>query len=255
LKNSISQKKISKIFGFNKDREGLIKRYLNEKDNWKNHLQNSKKYILKSAENKKKGNAVILGSGWWLDLPYKELSEMFSELFFIDITHPVQIIHKAKKYPNINLITADISCTLNTIYKINKDKLRNTNLFNDNNLGILENISPDFVVSLNILNQLSFFPKKYMKEKRLFSEKEIEQKTKEIEQNHIKNLPENKSCLITDFYQYEYNNKNVLLKETRRLKTELPENNSREEWIWDFDLKGNFINNRKIRFKVAALQV
>ncbi len=259
MAKKISQKKLSKVFGLNKDREGLITRYLNEKKNWESHIQNTKQYILKATENKKKGLCVILGSGWWLDLPYQELSAIFKNLIFIDISHPNQIIHKAKKFKNIELIKADVSGAFMPVYKYFKGKGgfpdNNEFLPENNTFGLPDNLKPDFVVSLNILNQLSFFPKKFLSSNKLVKEDKINHIVKKIEEHHINNLPLNKSCLITDYLQYEYDNENKLLQEMKRLVADLPVNSSRKEWIWDFDLSGNFINNRKVRFKCAALQV
>ena len=258
MAKDFSQKKLSKIFGLNKDREGLITRYFNEQKNWESHIQQTKQFILKAAENKKKGLGVILGSGWWLDLPYHELSSIFERLIFIDITHPNQIIHKAKKFPNIELVEADISGALLPLYEMFKQKKQDldiTKLNIENKLGIPNDIQADFVVSLNLLNQLSFFSKNYLNKKKLVSNDKINEIVKLIEQTHINNLPINKSCLITDYYQYEYDQEGILLNESKRLSVELPINSSREEWVWDFDLSGNFINNRKVKFKCAALQV
>lgn len=252
----ITTKKLSKLFGLNKDREGIITRYLSEKDNWKSHLENSKKYILDSAQNKKKDVAVILGTGWWLDIPYIELSRMFKTLYFIDISHPNQIKHKAKQFSNIELITADISGTFTSLHKIKKGT-DNLNSFkvDVNNFGLPNNIEPDFIASINLLNQLSYFPKNYLQKHELVSEDEVEDIVKKIEHAHINNLPKDKSCIIADFHQYEYDFDNNLKNETIRTLVELPHNSSRKEWIWDFDLSGNFINNRKVKFKVCALQV
>ena len=253
----LTEKKLSKLFGLNKDREGIITRYLTEKNNWDTHLINTKEFILSSAKNKKKGTAVILGSGWWLDLPYKELSKMFNKLILVDISHPNQIIHKAKKFKNIELVTADISGTFKSLYEINKNSKKSINNFSVeiNNFGLPKDFGPDFVVSLNLLNQLSYFPKTFLEKNELISEKDINNIVKQIELAHINSLPKNKSCVIADFYQYEYDFNDVLQKETIRALAELPKNASRKEWIWDFDLSGNFINNRKVKFKVAALQV
>ncbi len=259
MSSTISYKKLAKLFGLQKDREGLILRYLNERDNWESHLQNTKSFILRSAKNKQKGTAVILGSGWWLDIPYEELAEMFNKLILVDISHPNQIKHKAKKYNNIELITADISGTLKSIYEIKRGG--NTILAPDdfivetNNFGFGKKNEADFVVSLNILNQLSFFAKKYLIGNDIFSENEANIIAEMIEQKHIESLPKNKSCLIVDYLQFDYDNDNNLLSESNRLKIDLPKDKIKKEWIWDFDMLGNFIKNRIVKFKVAALQV
>jgi len=259
FRRDLSEKKLSKLFGLNKDREGIITRYLNEKENWEVHIKNTKEFILKSAETKNKGTAVILGSGWWLDLPFEELSKLFKNLYFVDISHPNQIKHKSKQFLNIELITADISGTFKSIYKISKKKnseITPSNFkININNFGLPKDLKIDFLVSLNLLNQLSYFPKNYLLRNELVSENDAKKIVKEIEQKHIFSLLKNKSCIIADFFQYEYDFNDVLQKETIRTLAEFPKNVSIKEWIWDFDLSGNFIKNRKVKFKVAALQV
>ena len=95
-KNTKTATGILKKFGYKKDREGLITRYLREAENWKLHTENSKKFIIESAKTKKKELCVVAGSGWWLDIPVNELSKMFKKVIMIDITHPTQIIKKSK---------------------------------------------------------------------------------------------------------------------------------------------------------------
>ena len=250
-------KKLSRKFGFNKDREGLITRYLNEPENWKYHIDNTKKYIISSAKNKNKECCIILGSGWWLDIPIDELHERFNELIFIDISHPNQIKKKAEKYPKVKLITADISGVLGVIQEKQLYKTGNLPAEIDNafNFDLIKKNKPDFVVSLNILSQIAFFPIKYLQNKKNIFGTEADKLGEYIEKKHLEILPKDKSCIITDYYQYEYDFKDNLLSEQKRLKTELLHNATLKEWIWDFDMSGNCISGRKVKFKVAALQV
>ena len=255
MKNNL--KKISRVFGFNKDREGLITRYLNEAENWKSHIDHTKDYILNSARNKKKECCIILGSGWWLDLPVKELHEIFNKLIFIDISHSNQIKLKAKKYPKVELVTADISGVLDALTK--KEFYKTKDLLFEikkvNSFNLIEKREADFVVSLNMLSQVSYFPIKYIQNKKKIFGIEAEKLAEFIEKKHIDILPKNKSCIITDYYQYEYDSGNNLLSEQKRLNIKLPYNSTLKEWEWDFDMSGNYINKRKVKFKVAALQV
>ncbi len=153
-------KKLSRKFGFNKDREGLITRYLNEQGNWKSHIDNTKKYIISSAKNKNKECCMILGSGWWLDIPIDELHEIFNELIFIDISHPNQIKKKAEKYPKVKLLTADISGVLGVMQEKQLYKTDNllTEIDNAFSFDLIKKKNLDFIVSFNILIQIAFFP-------------------------------------------------------------------------------------------------
>lgn len=246
-------KKIRRRFGFNKDKEGLITRYLQEKEHWQTHIDNTKRFILEKAETKKKDLCVVLGSGWLLDIPVIELSDMFRKVILTDISHPAQILHKYRKYNNIEFTVSDITGILSLISKRN---------YNSKELSELESLlipnkfdtEADYVISANILSQLSFFPKAHLKKTDFDNEEEINDFVKKIEKSHIDNLPKNKSCLITEYYQYIYDMNDNVLSEGNRLSIELPKK-IEDEWLWDFDLSGNYKINKKLRFKVAALQV
>lgn len=51
------------------DQQGIINRYLREKDVWNEHLENSKSFITGCLKKRMARNILILGSGWLLDLP------------------------------------------------------------------------------------------------------------------------------------------------------------------------------------------
>ncbi len=252
----IEKKKKYKKFGFQKDREGLITRYLIERHHWETHLNLTKEFIIEESDNKIKGICLILGSGWWLDIPVEELHDMFDLLLFVDISHPPQIRKKTLNYSKIVLVEFDVSGILDKL--INCPNLLNFNYYeaieNHPLLKFINNINPDFVVSLNILSQLSFFPREYVKRKTNNAES-AGKISKIIESDHLNVLPKDKSCLITDYYQYEYNRNDVILSESERIAIKLPNSGIKKEWIWDFDLTGNYINDKKVRFKVAALQI
>ena len=247
---------IARKFGFNKDREGLITRFLNEKAHWASHIKNTKEFITESSQNKSPGICMVLGSGWWLDIPVEELHSKFELLIFVDVTHPTQIIKKAETFRKIVLVTMDLTGVLQAIAECKNfdDEEFFRQLNNDKVFGFIDRIKPDFIVSSNILSQLSFFPKRFVagRTHRPGIPELLEQS---IEENHLKLLIPNKSCLITDYHQIEYGQTGDVTNESARIKVRLPGEIIKKEWIWDFDLDGNYINNRKVRFKVAALQV
>ena len=76
------------------DQQGIIERYLKEAESWASHLENTKRAIIESAENKKKDNCAILGSGWLLDVPIEYLCQHFKKVYLFDVVHPTQIKHK-----------------------------------------------------------------------------------------------------------------------------------------------------------------
>jgi hypothetical protein len=249
-------KKIVRKFKFQKDREGVMTRFLIEKTHWASHIKHTKDFILEASFSKGKGICMILGSGWWLDIPVDELCLQYDLLIMVDITHPPQILQKIKKYPKIVTVEADITGILKPLSD-NKD-------FSDasfiDKLSVskmirwIENINPDFIVSSNIVTQLSYFPKHYVSQ-RTNNYSIINTLTQKIEGDHLNLLLTGKSCLITEYFQYVYNQKDELIDEAQRLSVELPLDRIKKEWIWDFDLKGNFISDKKVRFNVAALEL
>ncbi|NPA67821.1 MAG: hypothetical protein GXO50_04340 [Chlorobi bacterium] len=253
-------KKLKKIFGFAKDNRGIMSRFIDEGNSWNNHLQNTKKFILENIENKSAGLCTVLGSGWCLDVPLNELTDKFEKVILIDLVHPPQIKRKANKFSNLELLTYDISGVLEHIYNYKKKNMKryvmlseylNFNAFTEK----LVDLNPDCLVSVNILSQLAYFPLLFAEKNKLADSIERNVLKKRIEEAHINMLFPEKSVLITDYFETEYNLKGENIREKNRLSITLPKDKIKEEWIWDFDLSGNFHTGNPVRFKVAALQV
>jgi hypothetical protein len=249
-------RKIRRKFGFNKDRDGLITRYLGEQKNWQSHLENTKSYILNSVPPANKKLCLILGSGWLLDIPIDDLCRMFDKVILADISHPAQIKHKFLHHEKIEFVNTEITSVLGSILGRNhRSKPLSEIEFEGRPFGHELEFEPDFVISANILSQLSFFPKDYLQKVDIDTTEEIREFSRMIEQNHIARLPKERSCLIADHYQYVYDKKDKLVSEKSRILTDLPENETNKEWIWDFDLSGRYKVNKKVRFKVSAQRV
>lgn len=251
-------KKILRKFGFSNDREGIMTRYLKEQKNWDSHINNTKKFILKSAETKKKQTCAVIGSGWWLDVPVDELHDIFNEIILIDITHPAQIKHKAKKYPKLKLLEIDVVGIIEKIFNNTKQYKKgnlkfdiNELLNNDYNFG--HQTMPDFVVSVNILSQLAYFIKEYLLKNNLISSNEIIAVEKAIQQHHLSMMPKEKSCLVVDYYERFYDFFDSKLSENKRVSINLPKGNYQENWEWNFDLSGNYKTKKKVIFDVKGI--
>lgn len=254
--------KIQRKFKYKADQKGIAVRYLREKENWQPHLINSKNFILKSAKSKNKKVAVVLGSGWWLDVPAEELSKLFETIYLVDIIHPKEIVHKARKYPNIKFIETDITGQTENIfelvknYKKTKSKINLLDLQPQNtNFGLPENVKPDFIVSINLLNQLDILITSYLWNHNIYTEQEISKFQKKIQQNHINSLQENKTCLITDYKELNFDNKKNLTEEKQLVFVPFPKGKFEQEWTWKFDLTGNYNKNSQTIFKVKAIDL
>ena len=247
-----------KIMNFINDQKGIINRYFREEGAWNKHLQASKNFIIKASKDKEKNTVVILGSGWLLDVPLQELSEIFKKIYLVDIVHPKEIQHKIKKYGNqVQLIKADITGgAIDEIYnyvnhfkkKKEKKDLKNIK-FKD--LDFLKNA--DYIVSLNLLNQLDILIVDYLKQFNIYEEIEILNFRKRIQEHHLQILSKNKSCLITDFEELIYNKDGNLEKTNSLIFANLPKEKFIENWKWDFDKTQNYYHNKITILNVLAI--
>ena len=243
--------KIASINYYQRDQKGIINRYYAEHENWNNHLQNSKDYILNSLPNSNLDNIAILGSGWLLDVPVNRLLKQTKKLTLIDIHHPKEIVNKYKKNSQIVFLTIDLTNDLVKIAKSSKT-------FNDF-IKFQKNIKPSiifdnysFVVSLNLLNQLDILLCDLLKKRFNVKNDELISVRRSIQTNHLKILQKGRSCVITDYEEINYSNsvkdgvtKKLIFANMDILKIE-------KEWLWFFDTHKNYKKNYKTTFKVFA---
>ncbi|MDD2563286.1 MAG: hypothetical protein PHU27_03600 [Salinivirgaceae bacterium] len=242
-----------KNVGFIKDQKGILNRYRREKGNWESHLTKSKEYILQSAKGKGKTKMAILGSGWLLDVPINELVNSFNEIHLYDIFHPKGIVKKCSVFPNIKLIEEDVLSPLLTILYNNKDAKADDflNAIANHEYNNLNFHDYDFVVSLNLLNQLDIIPIDYLSERvTLPNEKWLELR-QFIQQKHLDSLPKNRSCIITDYQELHLNKGEEVIDTQELVFVPLPEKNS-EKWIWHFDNSRTYYNDKNVHFRVHA---
>jgi len=257
------KRRILRKFGFKLDQNGIINRYLRESENWDKHLKKSKDFILKTASAKSKNTAVILGSGWLLDVPVEELSDMFQHLILVDIVHPRQIEHKIKKFNNIELIEADVTGLIEPVYqhikKCKKQKGQCGKLTDIQplyrNFGVNTLEQANFIVSLNLLNQLDILICDYIKKHKFYSDDEILEFRKYIQSTHVQSLPKNKSSLISDYLELNLDDKDQVIKEKRLVHINLPDDSKAERWTWEFDTKKTYHSDCQTIFKVAAFEI
>jgi hypothetical protein len=250
-------KTILKKMGYYKDQKGILNRYMREAENWDTHLQKSRDFILDAAYGKQKNHAVILGSGWLLDIPLEELSNQFKKITLIDIIHPSQIKKKIEKYANVGLIEADL--TGGMVYSIYEavqvfKKKNEIPLIQPHKQDILNfDTKPDFYISANILTQLGGLIKEYLQKQKGFPEKEINELEKTIQENHISMMQQGKSCIVTEFEEEIYDEKDNLIGANPLLKVNLPEGKKEISWKWKFDTHMYYREDAKTFMNVKAI--
>jgi hypothetical protein len=250
------KKTTASVMGYINDQNGIIDRYYREQGGWKPHLENTKKYILETAKEKGNKSVAVLGSGWLLDVPVEELCKMFQKVFLYDIVHPREIKEKIKKYSNVFFVELDISGgavkgAFRVIREFNKNNIK-SNLSQIELSGFVPVEEHDFVVSVNILNQLDILAVDYLRKYNIYDDSELNEFRKRIQASHVDSLPKGKSCLISDVEELVYSGNQLELKKSL-VYTDIPAGINNVAWTWDFDRSGNYNKGKQTFFRVIAM--
>lgn len=232
---------------------GIYNRYLREKDGWDKHLANTKMLILDAVKQKQPRNICFLGSGYLLDVPVDELLANGFRLTFVDISHPTPILKKYSRNSSINFITEDLTGGL--LHNLSSERLRDIIFFKLANL--IERAQPftpdaDFVVSLNLLSQLSDIPLEFLRRKGKLTDWQSIELALAIQQKHINSLPKGKSLLVSDVMEEYYNDKGELMATRPTVFADLSGLNQVKEWVWEFDTGKTYLEDAVTKLRVVA---
>ena len=238
--------------GYLQDQTGIRRRYEREMGNWQQHIDNTQQYIIEAAGRvPQHRSAAVLGSGWLLDVPVDKLSQMFDNVYLVDIVHPEPVRLRARKLGNVHLVEADLTGGA-------VQQAVNSGSF-EQFVGNLQNIKSDtelskydFVVSVNLLNQLDIILCDYLADRFGCVGRELEPVRAMVQQRHIDSLPAAKSCLITDYQQIDTNEAGAVTNTRNLIYCNLPEGAEKKEWIWLFDTNQRYSIKNNTTFKVKA---
>ncbi|QQS52085.1 MAG: hypothetical protein IPM71_04965 [Bacteroidota bacterium] len=253
--NAFPAKRILRRMGLFHDQDGIMRRYIVEQENWKQHLDFCTHFIEQAVSRLSPARVAVLGSGWLLDVPLEFLSQHCKEVHLYDIRHPRPVAHKMKQYRNVELFEMDI--TGGMIEYIYSRVRTSGEIPNGNFPEIL--FSPvkqvDLIVSLNILNQLDCLIADYLKSRYSLKETALIELRKKIQQNHLNSLPADRSVLISDYEEQRYDRTGELKSTHPLLFVDFPEGNFSMEWGWKFDNHMTYHPNRITHLKVKAIQI
>jgi hypothetical protein len=251
-----SYKRILNRLGYYNYQHGFIFRHLNQETGWNSHLENCRNFILRSLEIHNPQKITVLGSGWLLELPLVEIMERVGKVCLVDIIHPPEVIEQAGKLPGVELITEDVSGGL-----IDEVWQKTSRFPFYNRLDSLEGLivpmykpqsDPGMVISLNIMSQLEILPVRYLSKRSKVNEEELTGFRKKIQDNHLNFLKKHNSVLISDVAEI-FTDRKGNVSEKKSVITELPEGIYKEEWTWDFDMKGSDYYDKRSVFKVEGI--
>ncbi len=243
---------------FISDQEGIMNRYLREKENWKAHLKNTREFIIDSFKNPSVKTIALLGSGWLLDVPLEKLSKRFEKILLVDIHHPPQIRKKVAQYRNVEVLETDITGGgIKFIWDIKtrlQEKIDAAYPLSFKPSALELSFEPDAFISLNILNQLDILLIDYLKEKNSrITEDDYHDFRKTIQDFHLDWISGKPGCLISDVEE-ENINKNGISTKHKLIHSDLPKHFRSKQWTWDFDLSGNYHRQLQTKMKVQAIE-
>jgi hypothetical protein len=242
--------------GYYNYQRGLIYHHLDEEGSWNTHLNSCRNFILKSLDYHKPSVVTVLGSGWLLDLPLKEIADRVSKINLVDIVHPPEVKSQVFELKNVVLMEEDISGGL--IAEV-WNKAGRRNFFNK--LQSLDEIKitgyqPQYetgmLISLNIFTQLESLPVELLRKKTIADEESFLRFRKAIQQNHLSFLKNHESVLISDLSEVITENSGRV-REINSVLVDLPEGKLKEEWTWYFDLRNSDYYRKKSVFRVKAI--
>jgi hypothetical protein len=241
------------------DQEGILEKYLEEHEGWKEHLQNSKEFIMECVIKHKPQSVVVMGSGWLLDVPFKELAAECKRVYLADIWHPRQIRMMVRDYPNCSLIYTDLTGgAVSWIYSMVKSYRKTGKKDSLKSFSFSKPELPDdetYLVSLNIINQLDIMLINWLNKFIKFPDEEINFFRKKIQENHLELLKPGHSCLICDQKEITLDRKNQVVSTKKPVYADLPKAIRKKEWKWYFDRGGVFGQSYKIEFNIIALEL
>lgn len=246
-------------FGYFANQNGILQRFLREQGNWEPHLSNSRKAILSEVDRVKPKTVAILGSGWLLDVPLKELIEQDIRVKLFDIAHPAKLVNKYRGIEAVEFIDFDL--TFGAVHEV-KSFLRKPSIFKYKLLiEYIKNISHqdafnyDLVVSINTLSQLHTpFVDAFENQKSL-SKYSLVELIEALQILHIESLPKGKGLLITELCEEILDSKSKLQSESPRVFANLTGCEKLNEWNWLFDTQSTYIDDFTVRKRVRAYRV
>lgn len=245
--------------GFKSDSRGIIDRFIQVNGAWEDHLQSTRNFILKVVGGKTIHNLAVLGSGWCLDLPLDELAAGAGKLQLYDLVHPNQLLHRIRKYSNVEAIRADITGgAVTRAYQAARLYRKKGEIATPDQICTCffqPEINPDYVISLNIYSQLGEIISDYLKSYLPYSQDQISGISSLLQQSHLLLLPPGRSCLITDIREHSYDPNGNEIQTNELIHHPLPAGERTETWKWDFDPQGGYRPDRKTVLDVVAIEL
>lgn len=235
---SLTYRRVLNRMGYYNYQRGLIYHHLDEEGSWNSHLGNCRAFILKAMELRKPSKVTVLGSGWLLDLPLKEMAETGAEICLVDIVHPPEVKEQVAGLGKVTLIEDDVSGGLiSEVWEKARRKFFKKRLGTPDSIDVSEYLpksDPGMVISLNILTQLENLPLEFLKKRSGGDDEAFLRFRQRVQEKHIGFLKKHLSVLITDIAEI-ISESSGRVSEIPSVVTDLPQAKLRDEWTWLLD--------------------
>lgn len=242
--------------GYYNYQQGLIFRHLNQEGGWDNHLRHCRNFILKALDFYNPAVVTVLGTGWLLDVPLKEMTERTELINLVDVVHPPEVRKQVADMKNVVLREDDVTGGLilkiwqKAGYRFIFNRLRS---IRDIEVPVYQpHFDTGMVISLNIMTQLESLPMEFLKKRSKGTEEDYLNFRQEIQNKHLYFLNNRESVLITDLSEVVTESSGSI-SEISSIVINLPEGKFREDWTWDFDHRRSDFYNKRSVFRVSAL--
>jgi len=244
--------------GFHKELVALAYRYDRQQAHWQPHLQQTRDVIAAAMDRcPAKRTALVLGAGGLLDVPLARLCEQFARVHLVDVVFLPGTRRAAKRFDNCNLITCDITGTLEPVFDLDSFAA----LPRPVDPAALSGIVPSLTLSVNMLSQLPLMPLDHLERRSNGQLNEDEPPLSrfchDVVAHHLawlKSLP-GQVCLISDerrfLYRYDASMAEQSVGEEDALfGNALPPGG--EQWMWDIAPPGEQEKHLGIRHLVRG---
>jgi len=244
----------------------LRARYGRNALSWQPHLENARRSVLTAAQRCRNcERAVILGAGLLLDVPLQELSGLFREVVLVDIVFLPEVRRKVKRYNNVRLVEHDVAGIAERLYQAVREKKARAWQKEGGKVCLPESVpglpvgagTAGLVVSLNILSQLAFVPKKYAANHLHDLDNELLntwcRSMVELHYEWLKTLAGD-VCLVSDFRYINKDRKGMIMEQGSTIEgIDLPVPDA--VWAWDIAPLGELSRSYSRELVVGAWQV
>jgi len=220
---------------------------------WKGHLQNTKDFVLHTAEScLSRRTCIVLGSGLLIDFPLDDMARRFEEIVLVDIVHLPSVRKQAKRWPHVRTVQWDITGVAAEIARCGRNTPAALPLSRPSIPGLDE--KTDLVISLNVLSQLTVCMRHHLAEELHYADAAALDAWEEgIMRDHYGMLRTLKCpvCLITDYEWNVFDRAGSVVETVTTVRgVTLPK--ADREWIWDIVPPGEVSKDRSVSRKVAA---